>query len=585
MIYVKDYIVDWLNRLGVQVIFGIPGSYVLPLIDSATRKSIPFILTQHEYGAALMADGYSKANGGIPCVITTTGIAATNALSGIYNSYSDGQPVIFITGQVPTTLFGKGALQESVGIGRTIHIEKMFEEVTTYSKMISNAENIKSELIKAEKALLEGRKGPIHISIPIDILQSQIPISSNELPINYTPEKPKANPDIYSKLEKILSNSKMPLLLVGAGCRDDISEKCIKKLADKGIPVATTLRGKGIIDELHPLSLGCIGLYGESKANYFLEKFADLVIVVGVSMSEFTTQCWSPIFKNINIVQVDIDFNQLEKNYRTALSIHSYADDFFISLTNMFSNNIQPSISLVENITLSQKKFEDDISLIKSLEKDRLHPIEAVYNLNRKMPSNNTIWVTDAVVWTENILKVSGAYRHIEAVNQASIGYAPAASIGVKVANPSQYVVSIFGDGGFRQTAMELATAVSHNQAVLWVILNNEKYGSIHAAQKGYYGGNIVGTTYSPIDYVEFGSSLGVESILIKNVESLCEAIDSFLENERPLLLDVRIDDSLPETKARQLVRYKHWNLKKPNELSNSEVDIKTLKGLIKNRY
>jgi acetolactate synthase-1/2/3 large subunit len=201
------------------------------------------------------------------------------------------------------------------------------------------------------------------------------------------------------------------------------------------------------------------------------------------------------------------------------------------------------------------------------------------------MPKLQTVWVSDSVTWTENHLQICGANRHIEAVNQASIGYSPAASIGVKMASPEQFVVAVFGDGGFRQTGLELATAVSHDTPVLWVNLNNEKYGSIYAAQKTYYSGNIVGTTYSPIDFVQFGCSLGVESYSIQSQEELEEAVLSYLKNERPMLLDVRIDESLPIAKARQLIRYQHWKLADSSQEKSSEEKFKVLKSLIQNRY
>ncbi|MFI2856150.1 thiamine pyrophosphate-binding protein [Paenibacillus sp. JSM ZJ436] len=583
--FVKDIISIWLKKLKVDRLFGIPGSYVLPLIDSAARHEIPFILSQHEYGAALMADGYAKATGKVGCVITTTGIGATNALSGIYNSYSDSQPVLFITGQVPTSQFGKGALQESAGIGRSIHMEEFFAKVTKLSKMVTSAEEVLDSLQVAEHALLEGRKGPVHLCIPIDVLQTRIPFFG--LKPSLTRSLPVMPENTIREIHRLTEGSEKPLLLLGAGCQTDEVASIAKRLADKGIPVATTLRGKGIVDEAHPLALGCVGMYGDSSANYYLDRHADLLIAVGVSMSEFTTQCWDPSFSKPRLVHVDIDQTQIGKNYEPDLAVHADAQAFLTVLLQAAGEHKKGLKFAEEAVRATKSKFDAARAqrVVHSEEEGKLHPVEVVELIQKAIPAEQTVWVSDSVTWTETHLKLSGANRHIEAVNQASIGYTPAAAIGVKVGLPDRYVVAVFGDGGFRQTAMELATAVSYNIPVLWVNLNNEKYGSIYAAQKSYYDGNIVGTTYAPIDFVKFGESLGVEAMLIESPEALEEACESFRHHERPLLLDVRINDAVPVAKARQLIRYQQWKLTKPTREHSSSEDLKVLNQLIQNRY
>ncbi|MNW37829.1 Acetolactate synthase large subunit [compost metagenome] len=583
--FIKDILSLWLKRMEVEVAFGVPGSYILPLIDSATRSGIEFILSQHEYGASLMADGYSKSSSKIGCIITTTGIGATNVVSGLLNSWSDSQPVILITGQVPIGNFGKGGMQESVGHGRTVNLELMFSSITKYSKLIVSPDELLEVLNEVEFQLLSGRKGPVHLCIPIDILQTEIDFEV------FLPKKALPNINLNSEinqLENYLTDSKKPLLLLGAGTQYGQNCIAIETIADMGIPVATTLRGKGLLDEEHPLSLGCIGLYGESAANYYLDRHADLVIAVGVSMSEFTTQCWDPVFERTRLVHIDIDITQINKIYKADLAIVSSSVLFLQQLQNMVLL-CEKSWEEAKNVVEQSKSRFPTIKYLEryhSEELDKMHPMEVVVGINNIIPKDDTIIVSDSVTWTETGLKLRGANKHIEAVNQASIGYAPASAIGVKKACPDKYVISIFGDGGFRQTGLELATARSYDIAVLWINLNNEKYASIFNAQKAYYDGNIVGTTYSPIDFQMFCRSMGIDSILVTNIEELNEGITSFFNNERPMLLDVRIDDSSPVMKARQLIRYQQWKL---NESSvkdkDEEKQVQKIKMLIKNRY
>jgi acetolactate synthase-1/2/3 large subunit len=584
-LYVKDIIALWLKKLGVQIVFGIPGSYVLPIIDSITRHGIRFILTQHEYGAALMADGFSKATEKVGCIITTTGIGATNALSGILNSYSDFQPVIIITGQVPVMNFGKGAMQESVGVNRTADLEVLFGQITKYSKLIKSVGELLHVLHEAESFLFEKKEGPVHLCIPVDIFQSECSYSGFKSPREM--EQIMVSDNELSILKQLLTEAKKPLLLLGAGAKYKRNETLISTLAQFGLPVATSLRGKGLLDERNPMSLGCIGLYGHSHANYFLNMHADLIIAVGISMSEYSTQCWDNVFKKVKLIHVDIDPQQIGKIYNPILGINMESHDFLKCLAqlDLFQNRTWDEAK--EAVMASKQKFSIKYSdkPFDSAINGKINPIAVIREIFKLMPEDKTIWVCDSVVWTETNLFLNGSDKQIEALNQASIGYAPAASIGVKLARQNSYVVAVFGDGGFRQTGFELATANNHNIPVLWINLNNEKYASIYNAQKKYYHGNIVGTTYKSIDHIELCKSLGVDAIRITNLDEVKPAIQSFIERERPLLLDIHIDDTLPEMKARQLIRYQQWKFTEPTPKKDPKEQQLMIKWIMENRY
>ncbi|MFF2154712.1 thiamine pyrophosphate-binding protein [Paenibacillus chitinolyticus] len=585
--YIKEIVALWLKRMGIHTVFGIPGSYVLPMIDEISRKEIRFVLSQHEYGAALMADGFAKASGAPACVITTTGIGATNALSGIVNSFTDSQPVILLTGQVPISTYGKGALQECVGEGRTFDLEALMSKVTKYSKLVESADHLLDTLKEAEMHLWSGRKGPVHICIPIDVQFTEIHFEGFE---PFTFPKPTEIVDAageeVSRLGNLLKESQKPLLLLGAGANYSHNEEVVEQIADLGIPIATTLRGKGIISENHPHALGCTGLHGRSAANYYLYREADLVIAVGVSMSEFTTQGWDSIFDKTPLVQVDIDPKQIGKNYEVRIGIAADSETFLLALYGLLEDASWEKATAA--LRQSKHKFADadrekDLTYVSAVQ-GKLHPVQVIETLQKLLPQDKTIWVTDPVSWTETHLLSKGAGTYIEGLNGAAIGYAPPAAIGAKCAKPDSYVVSIFGDGGFRQTALEMATATSHEIPVLWLNLNNEKFESINNAQKSYYKGNVVGTSYKPIDYVAFGESMQIDTIRVTTVEELQEAAKSFLREERPLLLDIQIVGSVVSApKFRQLARYKTWKLTTSRKSSEDMKEI--VSYFLKNRY
>ena len=313
-----DVLIKYLEQEGVEYIFGVPGSHLLPLYDAIYKNgNIKPILVRHEAGAAFMAYGYAVTSGRLGVCCGTVGPGATNLATGVASAYMDSVPMLVLTAQVGTTAIGKGALQEGAGAGRTINHVRLYESMTKMSAMELRGANLPFTLRRALRAALTGRPGPVHIDLPADVQAETI---EEDLPsvASYRPETPTGvSPDQIAAVARILADSEKPALLVGFGHAAGHGENELVELAERfSLPVATTLRAKGQFPEDHPLALGCVGLYGTKTANIYLRSGVDVLLALGTSFHEFTTHVWDPAFQPSRaLVQVDADPTELGKNY------------------------------------------------------------------------------------------------------------------------------------------------------------------------------------------------------------------------------------------------------------------------------
>ncbi|MBD3205033.1 hypothetical protein GF319_01665, partial [Candidatus Bathyarchaeota archaeon] len=316
-----DLLIKLLEKNDVEYIFGVPGGHLLKFYDSLknSERVMP-ILTKHEAGASFMATGYSQVSGKIGVCTGTVGPGATNLTTGVASAYMDSTPLLVLTANVGTSAIGKGGLQEATGEGRTVNHVEIFDGMTKYSSMIFNSGKLREGFMRAFKEAINGRQGPVHLDITANTFADETDIepskihSVNRLNVN-------GDPDLVREAADMLMNSKNPAMLVGYGALN-AHEEVGEISRNYGIPVSTTLRAKGIIPEDDPWSLGVVGLYGTNVANKYLRDKIDVLLAVGLSFSEFTTHTWDPKFQpDQALIQVDIDYSEIGKNYDTRIGI------------------------------------------------------------------------------------------------------------------------------------------------------------------------------------------------------------------------------------------------------------------------
>ena len=323
-IQVSELIVRYLEKLGIEYIFGMPGAHILPVYDSLYNSSVKSVLAKHEQGAAFMACGYARASGGISACITTAGPGATNLVTGIASAYVDKQPILVITGETSTHIFGKGGLQESSGEGGSIDQGALFQGITRYHKVVERTDYLANVLNQASKVLFSDVPGPVLLSFPFNVQKGLV---DEALLDQVMTEKPAlaldGNIQSINALANMILGARNPVIVAGYGCIKSGAQALLSELSDAlNIPVTSSMKGKGVISEQSALSLGSLGVTSTGYAYRYIVDNADAVIFLGAGFNERTSYLWDKaLLENKKIAQVDSNPEQIEKVFKADVAI------------------------------------------------------------------------------------------------------------------------------------------------------------------------------------------------------------------------------------------------------------------------
>ena len=322
---VSDLIVRYMERLGIQCVFGMPGAHVLPIYDRLYRSDVKTVLVKHEQGASFMAGGYARISHQVSACIATAGPGATNLVTGIANAYAEQLPVLVVTGETSTYIFGKGGLQESSGEGGAIDQAELFRGITRYCKLVERTDYLGQVLNQATQALFSNQPGPVLLSIPYNVQKE--PVEDDVLDQVHFPARLQRGHVLsgpVAELAGMIGAAVHPVIIAGYGCIKAGARGTVAQLSDAmGIPVATSLKGKGVVAEGSALSLGCLGVTSNGDARRYIVEHSDLVIFLGAGFNERTSYLWdSGLLSGKKIAQVDRDSAQLGRVFKPDLAIH-----------------------------------------------------------------------------------------------------------------------------------------------------------------------------------------------------------------------------------------------------------------------
>ena len=361
---VSQILVQFLEKLGVESIFGIPGAHILPVYDGLYDSSIRSILAKHEQAAAFMAGGYARASGEIGACITTSGPGATNLVTGIASAYTNSLPVIAITGEAPTHFFGKGGLQESSGEGGSVDQVGLFAGITHYHRLIERTDYLASVLNQAAKCLLSQTPGPVVLSIPYNVQQEMVD-SSLLQQVAFSPARhaPVIPQQLIDRSVELIHAANHPLIIAGYGCIHADARESLQRISDQlNIPVTSSLKAKGAIDERSEWSLGSLGVTSGGYARRYLEQYADLVLILGASFNERTSYVWDDqLLAGKTLLQVDSDAQQLEKVFQADLAVHADLGAYLAALADDLQQNrldAKEPIDLAQFIESAQQDLD-----------------------------------------------------------------------------------------------------------------------------------------------------------------------------------------------------------------------------------
>jgi acetolactate synthase-1/2/3 large subunit len=557
-VQVSELIVKYMERLGIDTIFGMPGAHILPVYDSLYDSSIQSVLAKHEQGAAFMACGYARASGKISACITTAGPGATNLVTGIANAYVDKQPILIITGETPTYIFGKGGLQESSGEGGSVNQCALFDSITRYNRVIERTDYLENVLNQTSKILLSDNSGPVLLSLPfnvqkemveLDILDNIVTGKKPAIPLNHA--QPSLQIDHFVDL---LKDSNRPVIVSGYGCIKSGAQSLVTELSQSlNIPVTSSLKGKGTINECSELSLGSLGVTSSGYAFDYIVKRSDLVVVLGASFNERTSYLWNDkLLGDKNVIQVDINDEQLNKVYRADLSIHA---DIKHTLSSVMQKLEDQSLDKkqLENIQDFKNSYEDKAN------KDGNSIFQAEFSLvktffekmNTHFPEGISVF-DDNIIFAQNLLQVSTKNRFYPNAGVSSLGHAIPAAIGAQFAEQTT-MFAIIGDGGFQMCCMEIMTAVNYEKPLNIILFNNSSMGLIRKNQVQSYDNRFIDCDFSNPDYRKLADSFGINHALIKTDDDLDALFDNTDFTTGINLIEIIIDkDAFPNYSSRR---------------------------------
>lgn len=532
-------ILECLIKEGVDTIFGYPGGAVIPLYDALYdyTDKLNHVRTSHEQGAVHAADGYARSSGKVGVCFLTSGPGATNAITGIATAYMDSSPLVCFSGQVPTALLGKDSFQEIDITGVTL-------SVTKHNFLIRKVEDLPKIIKKAFKIANSGRKGPVLIDIPKDLMLAEVDFNMDDYISSNLENSIKREYELkedYDNKEKVdlacdlIRESKRPIIYAGGGVKSANEEKLLVDFAKKiDTPVLNTIMGLGNIDRRDDLSLGLLGMHGSKEGNLAISN-SDLIIAIGARFSDRVIGKSCEFAKNAKVIHIDIDPSEINKNIKSEVDL---VGDLSPLLKELY-NKVEKKDNY--NWKKEIKAYEDKEHIIG---KDEFHPQNILYLVNKKV-GDNTVVVTDVgqhQMWTAKYWDFTLGKNFITSAGLGTMGFGVGAAIGAKLGVPNKNIVLVTGDGSFRMNCNEMATISTYKIPVLILLLNNSTLGMVRQWQKLFSKKRYSQTDVDPsVDYVMLAKAYGIDGYKATNLKEL-KNILSEVNMDKPVFLECVIN-------------------------------------------
>ncbi len=540
---------------GVDTLFAYPGGMAIDLFDALYGETaFRVVLPRHEQGLVHAADGYARATGKTGVCLVTSGPGATNLVTGIATANYDSVPLVCFTGQVPTNLIGNDAFQE-------VDIVGICRGICKYAVTVRRREDLGRIIKEAFYIARTGKPGPVLVDFPKDI---QNALGSDEYPQEVSIRGYKPSTGVHmgqlKKAADMLANAKRPLFLVGGGVNIAGAGEGMTALAEKlGVPVVTTIMGKGALPTDHPLYIGNMGMHGNVASNTAVSE-CDLLFSIGTRFNDRITGKISEFAKNAKIVHIDVDAASISRNIVVDVPIVADAKEAIEKFTEIA---VPPKHAEGWAERLQALRAEKPISMPREGD---LTPQDIMEGINAQFPE--AIFTTDVgqnQMWATQFLQLRGKSKLLTSGGLGTMGYGLPAAVGAALGRPDLPVVSISGDGGFQMNEQELATAVCQELPITICILNNSYLGNVRQWQEMFYGGRYSCTClkkrrscaqwcsspsaqcppYIP-DFVKLAESYGIEGIRVEKREDIAPAFARARANTKaPTLIEFVIDREL----------------------------------------
>lgn len=525
-----DLLVECLENEGVRYIFGVPGEENLNLMEAlADGTSVQFVTTRHEGGAAFMADLYGRLSTYPGVCLATLGPGATNLLTGVADAQLDRAPLVAITGQAGLDRMHKESHQY-------IDVVQMFRPVTKWNARVEQPENMPEIVRKAFRLARLEKPGATHIELPEDVAAEVVGADAAPMPVRRT-TYPHADPDSLVRAAELLTNATRPVILAGNGVIRRRATGALRAFAQGlGIGVTTTFMAKGVIDYRDPLAEPAVGLRALEASQFGLTD-ADVVVVVGYDLVEWSPELWNPTGAK-TIIHIDSTPAEIDRHYLPAIEVVGEIADSLTALQDaVVGHHVRwptPRIGSDEEEEL--RRFAADDSM-------PMKPQRVVGAL-RDALGDDDILISDVgahKLWLARMYPTAQPNTCIIANGFAAMGIALPGAIAAKLVFPERRVIAVNGDGGFMMNCQELETARRMKTAFPTVVWKDGRYGVIEMNQSRRFG-RPFGIEFGNPDFVQFARSFGLPAYRVDAAADLLPILKRALELDQPSLIEVPVD-------------------------------------------
>jgi acetolactate synthase-1/2/3 large subunit len=555
---------DYLERLGVEVVFGLCGHTVIAFLDAIGKSRIRFVSTRHEQVAAHAADGYARASGKPGVVLTHLGPGLTNACTGVANAALDSIPMVVIAGDVPSYYHGRHPHQE-VNLHQDADQFQIYRPFCKRVYRVDRVSDLPRVMERAFHLCQAGRPGPVLVDVPMDLFSEDLPVDAFQQ-IPAVMARPTIDEPVARRIVDALASAERPILYAGGGV---ISSGATAELAALAaaleVPVAHTLMGKGCLHADHPLLLGQSGFWGTPISNDMC-RGADLIVAIGTRLAEANSSSWDSRFTfaipPTRLIHIDADEAEIGRNYQTELGVVADAKLALAALSAAARGRThQDRGRLRDEIARGRKAFAANWDHQWNSDQFPLRPERILAELRKAVPEDGFI-VTD-VGWNKNgvgqqfPITVPGTF--ITPSGLATMGFGPSAVIGVKMAHPERAAVALVGDGGFSTNPSVIATAMEAGLSVVWLVMDNAGFGTIAGLESMHYGWTFgcmferCGQPYRA-DYAAMARACGARGVNVESAAALGPALEEALASSLPTVIQVAMENAPTPTPG-------HWDI------------------------
>ena len=539
---------------GVTTVFGYPGGAILPIYDALRKFPIHHVLVRHEQGAAHMADGYARASGRTGVCMATSGPGATNLVTGIATAMLDSIPLVAITGQVSSKVLGSDAFQEVDITGITLPITK-------HNFLVTRAEDIAPTVRLAFQIASTGRPGPVLVDITKDAQQGTAPFSFEEAAPPAVRPHPMAKapqPDTIAQALELIRNAKRPIILAGHGITQSGAELEVLAFAERlHIPIASTLLGLGAIPAAHPLSLGMMGMHGESWVNHAIQQ-SDLLLAFGMRFDDRVTGNLASYAPNAKKIHIEIDPSEISKNVRADVALIGDLKTILTQLNKELGAPPSPASSVrvgetPHNPWLHEINASKGTAAVRDIltlpDNGHLYAAHVINDIWREAVAagreHQTVIVTDVgqhQMWEAQYFKHEAPRSLVTSGGLGTMGFALPAAIGAKAACPEKDVWVIAGDGGFQMTACELSTIQQEGLAINIAVINNGFLGMVRQWQEAFYDKNYSASPILSPDFVLLAAAHGIAGAHVSRRQDVTPTVTRARTSGSPFLINFQVE-------------------------------------------